>query len=97
MEQVTVKGIPVMFEKTLMGCIRYSELGQGCVLCSKQLQSEDSVFLVTTNDKLFPDCFIHESCMCPPPAPFDKNNHFAWAAYKANDLWNEAQKYRFWF
>ena len=76
-----------------------SNLVRHCVLCNKRLLPKQTIFTVYTHgpDGPFPNTTIHKKCICPPPAPFDQNNPFVWAATKLHELWNNAQKYKHWF
>lgn len=93
MEKVKHAGKIVSFKKMVASShqLRY------CAICDERVTVGQDMFIVTATDRLFPNRLIHEACITPPPAPFDKNNRFVWAAAKLHELWKEARKHRHWF
>ena len=70
-----------------------------CVLCNEKILPGQQIFGVYCHGPYppFPNSTIHKDCICPPPAPFDNNDPFAWGAAKLHELWNKAQEFRHWF
>lgn len=65
-----------------------------CVLCNKEIKFRDLMYLVSCSvsigrDPLFPNVFIHKSCI--------KRGLFYAAAQTLHAYWRKAKKYRYWF
>lgn len=76
-----------------------NRLPMNCVICNKCLSPGQKIYSVISlgPNGPFPNVMIHKSCINPAPAPFDKNNSFAWGAAKLHELWKAAQQYKHWW
>lgn len=94
MERVKHGGRWVEFRKSICN-FNYFNKGTRCAICNKIVPPKSDVFLVNLIQPE-KELVIHEECI-QPPAPFDNNNPFVWAAGKLTERWKEAQKWEAWF
>jgi len=94
MEQVKHGGKWIEFRKSVCN-FNFLNKGTRCAMCNEIVPRMSSVFLVKFIKPEEEELVVHEKCV-QPPAPFDKNNPFVWAAGELAKRWKEAQKWTAW-